>query len=172
MLAGFHRLYLVCLTALGGCGSVEVSVPPVTGGQPARALVAVGYDQEKALAKVAHQKPTVRRSPDGLFYVQALVNKVPVIFVVDSGSSIVILNKADADRAGVKRDAHGTQLQTAGGITNMRRAVIDEVSVADHRLDQIDAAVVDDTMGVSLLGQSALSQLDAVSFSGDTLELR
>lgn len=169
-MAGTRLRYLIGLVALGGCGANEVSIAPVGGEAPARALVASAHD---GASPSAGKKPTtdIRRSHDMLFYVEALVNDTPVRFVVDSGSSLVVLTKEDAERAGVDR-GRGSMVQTAGGVTSMRRAVIKQVKVAGREIDQVNAAIVDDAMGMSLLGQSVLSQLELVSFSGDQLKLR
>ena len=40
------------------------------------------------------------------------------------------------------------------------------------RVNSVHPAVIDTDMGVSLLGQSYLSQLDAVNVEGDTMTLR
>lgn len=161
--------HFLSFLALGGCGATEVSIAPTGGELPTRALVAAAYNPSQAAA--AAKTTDIRRSHDMLFYVDALVNGAKVRFVVDSGSSLVVLTKEDAKRAGIAHGA-GQLMQTAGGVTSMRRAVIRNVHVAGRALDHVDAAIVDDTMGMSLLGQSALSQLEVVSFSGDRLELR
>ncbi len=162
--------HFLSLMALGGCGATEVSVAPTGGELPTRALVASSYSPD-APAAAAHKGADIRRSHDMLFYVDALVNGTRVRFVVDSGSSVVVLTREDAKRAGVNLGA-GSMMQTAGGVTTMRRAVLRKVHVAGRALDHVDAAIVDDSMGMSLLGQSALSQLEMVSFSGDSLKLR
>ena len=112
----------------------------------------------------------IARSADGLFYVDARVNGALVQFVVDSGSSVVILSAADAARAGVG-GREGVAVDTAGGPASMRRTRIKKVDLAGRTLSDVDAAVVDRDLGVSLLGQSALSQLGSVTFHGDKLEL-
>ena len=113
----------------------------------------------------------IRRADDGLFYVEARVNGAPVQFVVDSGANVVVLSAADAARAGVGAQG-GVAGATAGGTTAMRRARIGRVSVAGQTLSDVDAAIVGRDLKVSLLGQSALSQLGAVTFKGDQLEIR
>lgn len=117
------------------------------------------------------QRPgmVVERSEDGLFYVEAQVNGAPVHFVVDSGASVVILSAADAARAAVGgRD--GVNVQTAGGASPMRRAQIKQVVLAGQKLTDVEAAIVNRNLKVSLLGQSVLSQLASVTFKGNRLE--
>ena len=112
----------------------------------------------------------IQRSADGLFYVQAHVNGAVVQFVVDSGSSVVVLSAADASRADIGGD-EAVDVDTAGGASAMRRAQIKHVELAGQKLSNVDAAIVNRNLKVSLLGQSALSQLTSVTFRGNQLEL-
>ena len=126
-------------------------------------------------AVVAVGKPragmVIERSDDGLFYVEAQVNGAPVHFVVDSGASVVILSAADAARAAVGGQ-EGVDVQTAGGASPMRRAQIKQVVLAGQKLTDVEAAIVNRNLKVSLLGQSALSQLASVTFKGNRLEFQ
>lgn len=112
----------------------------------------------------------IEQAGDGLFYVEAEVNGAPVQFVVDSGASVVILSAGDAARAGVGA-AERVAVETAGGSAAMRRARIDRVVLAGRNLQSVEAAIVGKDLAVSLLGQSALSQLGSVTFKGRRLEL-
>ncbi|WP_174284548.1 TIGR02281 family clan AA aspartic protease [Sphingomonas bacterium] len=113
----------------------------------------------------------IQRSADGLFYVQAHVNGALVQFVVDSGSSVVVLSAEDASRADIGGD-EAVDVDTAGGASAMRRAQIKHVELAGQKLSNVDAAIVNRNLKVSLLGQSALSQLTSVTFRGNQLELQ
>lgn len=116
-----------------------------------------------------HRKLTIQRSTDGLFYVEAMVNGASVHFVVDSGSSVVVLSAGDAARSAVG-GSEPMSVDTAGGASPMRRARIKQVMLAGNLLSNVDAAIVDRDLKVSLLGQSALSKLSSVTFKGDQLE--
>lgn len=116
-------------------------------------------------------KPLViEQAEDGLFYVEARVNGAPVQFVVDTGSSVVILNGPDAARAGVGAD-DSVDVETAGGSAQMARARIANVVFAGKTMTGVDAAIVKRDLKVSLLGQSVLTQLASVSFKGRHLEM-
>lgn len=117
---------------------------------------------------------TLTRSADGLFYVTAAVNGVPVRFVVDTGANVVVLTRADAAAAGVTGStAGGRALRTAGGTAAMRWATIERLTIGDHAIADADAAIVGDGgLPHSLLGQSALSRLDSVTLRGNRLHLR
>ncbi len=117
---------------------------------------------------------TLKRSADGLFYVTAAVNGVPVRFVVDTGANVVVLTRADAAAAGVTGStAGGRALRTAGGTAAMRWATIERLTIGDHAIADADAAIVGDGgLPHSLLGQSALSRLESVTLRGNRLHLR
>ena len=73
----------------------------------------------------------------------------------------------DVDRLPISGTA-----RTAGGDIPMRTVMLDSVEVDGLEVRRVQAAVIDADMGVSLLGQSYLSKLDAVNVEGDTMTLR
>lgn len=115
----------------------------------------------------------IRRSGDGLFYLDAWVNGVPVRFLVDTGATTVVLTPADAARAGVLPGAAAFRYsaQTAGGKTAMARIRLAQLTAGAAERRDVDAAIAGAGLGVSLLGQSYLSQLSSVRISGDTMVL-
>jgi aspartyl protease family protein len=123
---------------------------------------------------VAADPLTVKRAPDGLFYVTAAVNGVPIRFVVDTGANVVVLTPADAAAAGVAGTADTAEsLRTAGGSAAMRWATIDRLTIGGHAIARPDAAIIAaDGPPHSLLGQSVLSRLDSVTLRSDRLQLR
>lgn len=115
----------------------------------------------------------VKNSPsDRLFYVTALVNGTPVRFIVDTGSSVVILNESDARSAGV-RDLGSPPLDvvTVNGASAMRAVNLEKLELAGQTINDVDGAIIDTHLKVSLLGQSALSRLRSIRVAGDKLEL-
>ncbi len=116
----------------------------------------------------------IRRDPDGLFYVNALVNGVRVRFLVDTGASTIVLTPADAGRAGVLPQAaeFHDSAETAGGRTAMARVKLARLVVGPVEQRDVDAAVVGSGLNVSLLGQSWLTQLQSVTISGDRMVLQ
>ncbi len=112
------------------------------------------------------------KGDDGLFYLTARVNGVPIRFVVDTGANVVVLTDDDARRAGI-RPGNGTQrMETASGGSEMRWATLDELEIAGQRLPRTRAAVVAEGLNMSLLGQNALAQLNSVTLTGNRLEIR
>jgi len=112
-----------------------------------------------------------RRAEDGLFYVKAQINGRTLNLLVDTGASIVVLTSADAAAIGLNFGAqhYNASVDTVGGSTAMAMTTLGSVNVAGHEVKQVQAAVVRGGLGVSLLGQNALSRLGSVTISGDQL---
>ena len=109
------------------------------------------------------------RAPDGLFYIRATAQGGTIDFAVDTGANMVILTPADARRLGVGDNAQAVQASTAAGATTMRRVRIDRLTIGGRVLRNVEAAIAGPNVNVSLLGQSALSRFDAVTFGRDTV---
>ena len=114
------------------------------------------------------------RSGDSHFYADTEVDGTNIRMMVDSGASIVALTRRDAEAIGIDVDRLpvGGMARTAGGDVPMRTVMLDSVEVQGIEVRGVRAAVIDADMGVSLLGQSFLSKLDAVNVEGDTMTLR
>ena len=136
-----------------------------------------GRDAAAAVANDAASRPSevrIRRASDSHFYADTQVQGRQIRMLVDSGASLVALTRSDAEAIGLDVDALpvGGTAQTAGGQVPMRIVVLDSVEVDGITVRNVEAAVVDADMGVSLLGQSYLAKLAAVNVEGDTMTLR
>lgn len=116
----------------------------------------------------------LHRAPDGLFYLDARVNGVPVRFLVDTGATTVVLTDADARRAGVAADIarSSERAETAGGATAMARVRLASLEAGPARRFDVEACVTGPGLSVSLLGQSWLAQFDSVTITRDRMVLR
>jgi len=114
------------------------------------------------------------RSNDSHFYADADVNGTSIRMLVDSGASIVALTRRDAEAIGIDVDRLpvGGTARTAGGDVPMRVVMLDRIDIDGIEVHRVEAAVIDADMGVSLLGQSFLSKLEAVNIEGDAMTLR
>lgn len=126
---------------------------------------------DRPLDAVRRSAIIIPRSADGLYYVDARIGENSVRFLVDTGANVTVLTQADAQRLGLaqREGAHGATLQTVGGPTAMRWARIPSMNVADTPVTDVDAAIIDQGIKVSLLGQNVLSRLDGMTFSGNQL---
>lgn len=115
----------------------------------------------------------IGRSHNGLFYVDGTVNNVPVRFAVDTGASVVVLNAADASRIGLANPQNrGARIRTAAGFSRMHWKKDQKLSVAGKSLGRVDIAVMPNGPETSLLGLNALSRLESVTLSRDTLTIK
>lgn len=126
----------------------------------------------------AYAVPTSNRSmvltasADGHFYVMGQVNGAPVRFIVDTGSSGVVLSPADARRAGVDLAAlkFSTPGETANGVGYDAPTTVASLGVGPLRLANAPVEVNKTPMSASLLGMSFLRQAD-IATHGDQMTL-
>lgn len=122
---------------------------------------------DKALATV------IERSPDGHFYVNALVNDNLIRFLVDTGASSIALTQADAQAAGIPVNPADVEIVARGASGDVRGARVDihHIAIGQKEAWDLPSVVITDDMDVSLLGQSYLSQIASVSIMNDKMIL-
>ena len=118
-------------------------------------------------------KTTLTRDEDGHFYAEVRVDGRRVDMLVDTGASFIALTREDADAAGVdwREDDAIVVGKGASGPVRGVPVTIDEVELGDYRARDVQAAVIVDGLEVSLLGQSFLGQIDAMTIEGDRMIL-
>lgn len=159
---------------LTGFAALALSAPAVgNGGPTAAANIAVTGNAASNEAQPALPGRVIRRHSDGLFYVEAEANGQMIRFVVDTGATVVVLNREDAEKLGIPFDSLVSKgsMRTVGGSSDMRWAKIERLDMAGKRIEKINAAVVDKGLPVSLMGQNALEQLGTVTLRGDTMTI-
>ena len=136
------------------------SQPATQAGSLAEASISNGYASQELL-----------READGHFYAEAQVNGARVRFMIDTGATFVALTRSDAQRAGIPLGSTRATALGAGGPVEVIPVTIDRIAVGSLAARQVEGAVADD-LGVSLLGQSFLSQVGSVEIHGDRMVLR
>ena len=114
---------------------------------------------------------TLAADPRGHFFADAVVNGIPMRFVIDTGATAVALSAADASRLGI--DWHNgarRTMQTANGATTGYLVKLDKVRVGSIELHDVDGVVLEQGMGVGLLGMTFLNRVD-MRRDGDTMTL-
>jgi len=110
----------------------------------------------------------------GHFVIEALVNGVPVSFLVDTGASDVVLTLEDAAALGFAR--HGLDFSrryhTANGVVRAAPVRLREVRIGQFSLYDLEAAVNEAPIGISLLGMSFLDRLAGYRVDDGRLILR
>jgi len=112
------------------------------------------------------------RQDDGHFYLDMLVNGVPIRFLVDTGASLVALTVKDAQIAAVPVDRAQFQVVGRGASGDVRGQVVElgQLGIAGKTVTSVDAVVIDGGEQ-SLLGQNFLSRFDSVEINGDEMVL-
>jgi len=111
------------------------------------------------------------RGPDGHFYADAQVNGTTIRFLVDTGASMVVLTRQDAQRAGIQTPSTRAMAMGVGGPIEVIPVTLDRVAVGGIEARGVQAAIADETP-VSLLGQSYLQRVGSVEIRGDRMVLR
>jgi aspartyl protease family protein len=121
---------------------------------------------------VRQKSMETHRDDNGLFYVGGDVGSKSIRFLVDTGASHVILSHDDARKVDAYTAVGDTRtVMTAGGPVAVDWIVIKEIVFDGHSIKNLKAAIPRRDVGLSLLGQNALAQFDAVHIDGDSLTL-
>lgn len=108
------------------------------------------------------EKKTVRIASkgNGHHWVRGKVNGRSVDFLVDTGASHIALNVSTAKRLGVDfENGRRAYSNTANGVKEIRMVILDKVTIGEITVNNVRASVsLDDTLNISLLGNSFLSQ--------------
>ncbi|HEV7340447.1 MAG TPA: TIGR02281 family clan AA aspartic protease [Sphingopyxis sp.] len=136
------------------------------------AATAFSVSAAPAASDEAQRSAETRRDDNGLFYIGGKVGSKTIRFLVDTGASHVILSHADARKIDSYTAVGDTRtVMTAGGPVAVDWIVIKDVAFGDHSIKNLKAAIPRRDVGLSLLGQNALAQFDAVHIDGDRLTL-
>jgi aspartyl protease family protein len=115
---------------------------------------------------------TLNADGKGHFVTLGSINGAGVVFLVDTGASVVSMGAADAARAGIDyRKGLAVPTLTANGSITVWRVKLDSVRVGDVTLRNVDGAVHATDLPVVLLGMSFLNRME-MSRSGEQLILR
>lgn len=132
---------------------------------PGRAISVAGSNGRQVM---------VMRADDRHFHVDAIVNGRSVDFLVDTGASVVALDRAAAAAIGIDVDglAFTDRVMTANGIAASAPVTLSYIRIGEIERENVEAAVMDrDSDGISLLGMSFLGTLSGVEFRGERLTL-
>lgn len=116
----------------------------------------------------------VTRSSDAHFYVEADVNAAPIVFMVDTGATMVALSWDDARLAGFEPEdlRFDRKVNTASGQAMVAPVRIDRLVIGPIERKNISAVVLPENVGSSLLGLAFLDTLSSYEISGDRMTMR
>lgn len=113
------------------------------------------------------------RAPDGHFYARLDIGTVPIVFLVDTGATNMVLSLADAVRVGIDPSAlrYAGMAQTANGRVRTAGVTLPEVTFGPYVDRRVRAYVNDGEMDGSLLGMDYLQRF-SIRIEGDRMLLQ
>lgn len=146
----------------------------VRAGDASAVLSYRGEQREVALSRAVGgryaepERRTVRIARDGrgMYSTSGSINGRGARFLVDTGATLVAINRDDARRFGLDHEREGTRVlaETASGQTAAWRVRLDRVRVGEIELRNVAALVLDGTsprtplLGMSFLGRLSLRE--------------
>lgn len=114
-----------------------------------------------------------RRAESGHFFVEALVNGIPIQFMVDTGATRIALTPQDAKRLGfdVENLSYNELIHTANGDTVAAPVSLQEFKIGTITTYNLSASVNKNLSGHSLLGMNFLKKLKGFKIEGNKLTL-
>ena len=130
-------------------------------------------NEQASVIKDSDKGLMVHRSRDGHFWLNAVINDVPVKMLVDTGASNVVLSPADAERVGVnlQRLRFDGRANTANGSVQIAATRVQTLELGNRLFQNAPVLVNGTDMKGSLLGMSVLREFGSVTFEGDRLYL-
>ncbi|NQV99732.1 MAG: TIGR02281 family clan AA aspartic protease [Rhodospirillales bacterium] len=124
-------------------------------------------------AQVSGSAMEVRMGRDGHFAVEAQVDGVGLMFLVDTGASDVVLSPADARRLGfdLEKLDYSKTYRTANGLVKGAPVTLGQVTIGSIQVNGVSASVNGADMNRSLLGMSYLRRLSGFEINGNSLIL-
>ena len=126
----------------------------------------------RAAVVAADGAMVIPRGRDGHFRVAGSINGQPVLFMVDTGASVIAVTDALAQQAGLE-GGEVTQFRTANGLRRGRVVVAQSVAVGPLRVSglRVGTGYTGEASGDALLGQNFLQHFD-VQMQRDRMVLR
>jgi aspartyl protease family protein len=125
-------------------------------------VLQIGQHYRNAAAPPSHETVTLAADTRGHFFTDALINGVPMRFLVDTGASAVVLSASDAARLGIDwRKGQRVTMQAASGPTAGYLVRLDSLRVGAIELANVEGVVLEQGPGsVGLLGMSFLNRVE------------
>lgn len=167
---------LIIVVAVAGVAYLSgKKLEPQTAPIPAEETAPVKKVKAKTKRTQSASVVSIPKNPrDGQFWTMGRVNSGHVRFLVDTGASTVALTANDARKAGINLNTlkYNVPVSTAGGTNYAAYVKLDRVALGGITLRDIDALVIREGLGVSLLGMTFLGELQKVEATPNAMILR
>lgn len=122
---------------------------------------------------VSDEEIEIRRGNDGHFHARMELDGVPVTLIVDTGASLIVLTREDAERIGIDPDglSFTARASTANGMVPIAPVRLGRVTFGPFEERNVEAAVNGGQLHASLLGMSYLRHFARIEISGDVMRL-
>jgi aspartyl protease family protein len=116
----------------------------------------------------------IRQSSDGHYYVNVRVNGSDARLLVNTGATLTVLSKYQAERAGIfpSPSEYTANVRTASGIAKAAPVRLGTLEIGEARLQNVRALVMDTPANTSVLGIDTLQQFRSYEFRDGVLTLR
>lgn len=113
------------------------------------------------------------RSPDGHYYLTAILNGATVRFVIDTGATNIVLTKEDAAAVGLQPDTldYMGRASTANGQVRTAAVRLDTLTLGPVTDTNVAAVVNSGEMDQSLMGMSYLQRWGRIEIAGGEMTL-
>jgi len=117
-------------------------------------------------------KALLAADSSGHFFADAIVNGLPLRFIVDTGATLIALPQREAERLGLNyRAGRASYTRTANGVVEVYVVKLDSVRIGGIDLHNVDATVhVGPGLDQALLGMSFLNRVQ-MQRDGGTMTL-
>lgn len=169
--------YLVVAVVVGlGFATLQGSdlIDRVTSARPLEPSIAGATRSATSSSSDDAWEYVVEAGHHGHFVIEAIVNGVPITFLLDTGASNVILTPDDAAALGFERRSleFRQRFRTANGIVRAAPVTLREVRIGQFSLYDLQASVNEAPIGISLLGMRFLDRLNGYEVADGRLTLR
>lgn len=129
------------------------------------------YNPNQNLTDEGESTVVLQRNRMHHYVASGIINQTPVVFLLDTGATEVVVPEGLARRIGLK-PGQKSIANTANGTVQVRQTMIDTLQLGSITLRDVRASINPGMSGEEiLLGMSALKDLEFTQ-SGDTLTLR
>ena len=168
MIQVVRNMFFVLIIVMGGAigfksmNDNSSSKVAATRTQPERPVPGVEPERLTAAAISLTNQMILRPSRNSHYYVTAQVEGVSVRFLVDTGATSVVLSMEDAENIGLDTGnlTYSQVFNTANGQTRAAPVVLEDITIGQLSVDDVQASVNQSDMGISLLGMTFLRKLD------------
>lgn len=113
----------------------------------------------------------IKAAADGHYYIKGDADGVPVEFMIDTGSTRIVVPKQIAERLNVGRLDFNIPTYTANGVSHDAEITIRKLTVGPYSGNNIPAIVNGGPLDISLLGMSWLRLFQSIEIENGVMTL-